>query len=52
MNQVLFSEDVKNVVRSFVEVNAGDETTQQLIFAIGAELLDVSIDKMIEMVNE
>lgn len=52
MNQIIDPSDVVAVVQSFLSVNEGDETTEELILAIGAELLDVSIDTMSEMVKE
>ena len=51
MNTILFPEDVVNVCQSFLLVNQGDESTQGLILAIGAELLDVSVDTINEMCN-
>ena len=51
MNQMLFPEDVDNVIQSFILVNNGDEATEDLILAIGAQLLDISIDTMIERIN-
>ena len=50
MNQVIFPEDVDNVIQSFVLVNNGDEATENLILAIGAELLDISVDTMAERI--
>lgn len=52
MNNVIFPEDVANVVKSFYSVNAGDEATEALIISIGAELLDISHDKMLEMIGQ
>lgn len=51
MNRMLFPEDVTNVIQSFYCCNNGDEDTVNLILAIGAELLDISSDKMLEMVT-
>lgn len=51
MNQVIFPEDVTNVIRSFYMINARDGATQALILSIGAELLDVSQDAMFDMVK-
>ncbi len=51
MNRMLFPEDVDNVIQSFILVNNGDEATENLILAIGAELLDISIDSMAERIN-
>lgn len=52
MNQLIFPEDVANVIQSFYILNAGDEATENLILAIGAELLDVSEDTMIEVIKD
>ncbi len=51
MNEVCFPNDVVDVIRSFIQVNEGDEATIALIISIGAELLDVSSDTMVEMIN-
>ena len=51
MNTIIFPEDVDNVIQSFILSNKGDEATEDLILAIGAELLDVSIDTMCERIN-
>jgi hypothetical protein len=51
MNTMIFPEDVDNVIQSFLMVNKGDEATEDLILAIGAELLDISVDTMLERVD-
>lgn len=51
MNTIIFPEDVDNVIQSFILVNNGDEATEDLILAIGAELLDISIDTMAERIH-
>ena len=51
MNTLIFPEDVTNVIQSFYMCNDGNESTTDLILAIGAELLDISIDTMLEMIN-
>ena len=51
MNQFLLPEDVTSVIRSFCMINDGDDATQALILSIGAELLDVSQDTMLDMVK-
>lgn len=50
MNTMLFPEDVTNVIQSFYHCNNGDDAAVDLILAIGAELLDISSDEMLEMV--
>lgn len=51
MNQMLFPEDIDNVIQSFILVNNGDEATENLILAIGAQLLDISVDTMAERIG-
>ena len=51
MNRMLFPEDVENVIQSFMMCNDGDEATEDLILAIGAELLDISLDEMYERIR-
>lgn len=50
MNKLIMPEDVIEVVKSFLACNDGDEATESLILSIGAELLDVSVDTMCELV--
>lgn len=50
MNTIIFPEDVANVIQSFYLCNEGDDATVDLILAIGAELLDISSDTMLEMI--
>lgn len=50
MNKLIEPEDVIAVIKSFMDINAGDEATEDLLLAVGAELLDVSSDTMNEMV--
>ena len=44
MNNVISSEDVIGVAKAFCDCNANDADTVDLILAIAAELLDVSVD--------
>ena len=46
MNRIIFPENVDDVIQSFYELNAADEATTDIIFAIGAELLDIEPDDM------
>ena len=52
MNTIIFPEDVDNVIQSFMMVNNGDEATEALILAIGAELLDISTDEMYDRIRK
>ena len=51
MNTVLSPEDVANVIQSFVLVNKDDEDIVKLILSIGAELLDISVEEMADMIK-
>lgn len=51
MNELIFPEDVANVVQTFYLINEGDEASANLILGIGAQLLDVSEDRMLEMIT-
>lgn len=50
MKTMLFDDDVIPVIKEFFLANSGDEDTQSLILAIGADILDVSDDTMLEMI--
>ena len=52
MNTIIYPEDVVAVIQSFLACNAGDEATEEILLAVGAELLDVSTDTMNEMVQK
>jgi hypothetical protein len=52
MNRMLEPEDVVVVIKSFLDCNAGDEATECLILSIGAELLDISEETLIQMIEE
>lgn len=47
---IIEKEDVIAVIKSFMDINAGNEASEDLILAIGAKLLDVSSDAMNKMV--
>lgn len=49
MNQIIVPEDVIEVIKSFLSYNDGDEATKLLILSIGAEMLDISVDSLLEM---
>lgn len=50
MNKILEPADVIAVIKSFCDINKGDEATTDLLLAVGAELLDVSDNTINEMV--
>lgn len=52
MNTMLTPEDVVAVMKTFLAYNAGDEATECLILSIGAELLDVSEETLMEMIEK
>lgn len=43
--------DVITVIKSFFNANEGDESTEDIILAIGAELLNISADAMYEAID-
>lgn len=51
MNKIITAEDIIEVVKSFLSCNEGDESTECLILSIGAELLDVSDDTLLDMIK-
>lgn len=51
MNNWIEPVNVVECVKSFLAINKGDEGAEDLIIAIGAELLDVSVDKFVEMIE-
>ena len=51
MNDVVSSQDVIGTLRQFMASNGGDEATESLILAIGAELLGISDDMMSELLS-
>lgn len=51
MNNIIEASDVVAVIKYFLKMNEGDEATEDIILAIGAEILDISIDTMCEITN-
>lgn len=51
MNELIFPNDVIRVTRSYLEINKDDEKMTDLILSIGCELLDVSEDLLLEMIQ-
>ena len=51
MNEIIMPEDVIMVIKSFLSCNSGDEATECLILSIGAELLDVSEEALMKMIE-
>lgn len=51
MNTMIMPEDVVAVMKSFLACNERDESTECLILSIGAELLDVSEETLMEMIK-
>ena len=51
MNRIIEPGDVIAVIKSFLECNEGDESTECLILSIGAELLDISEETLMQMIE-
>ena len=49
MNEVLLKADVLDALRSFLDVASPNE--EKIIIEIGCELLDVSEDKLLELLD-
>ena len=52
MLQIIDVFDVIDVIKRFMAMNEGDEATEDIILAIGSELLGISIDALYEAVKE
>ena len=52
MTHMLTGAEVLCVLKHFMAANEGDEATEALILSIGAELLDVSTDRMMELIGQ
>ena len=52
MFQTIDAFDVIDVIKRFIALNEGDEATEDIILAIGANLLGVSTDALYEAVKE
>lgn len=51
MNKIVASEDIIKVIKNFLSYNDGDEITEDLILAIGAEMLGISDDRLLEIIE-
>lgn len=52
MNNWIEPVNVIEVTKSFLDANTGDGATESLIIAIACELLDISADKLLEMIED
>ena len=52
MQNIIEKERIIATIRSFCDMNDGDETTQTLLIAVGAEILDCSEDNFLEMMHD
>lgn len=52
MQNIIEKERIIATIRSFYDMNDGDEATQTLLVAIGAEILDCSEDNFLEMMHD
>lgn len=52
LNTIIDGEHCLEVCKSFLDVNAGDETTQSIILSVFCELFDCSQDLLVEAINE
>lgn len=52
MNDLVAAEDIISVIKEFLKLNNGDEATESIILLIGAEILCISPDRLIEILND
>lgn len=52
MQNIIEKERIIATIRSFCDMNDGNETTQTLLVTIGAEILDCSEDAFLEMMHD
>lgn len=50
-NQIIENDHVINTCKSFLDVNKNDEDAKTLILTITCEILDCSIDTLLEAIN-
>ena len=51
MQDIIEKEHIIATIRSFYDINDGDEATQALLVAVGTEILDCSEDKFLKMMS-
>lgn len=51
MYKYVDSEKVIEVIKEFLSYNEGDEATEDLIIAIGAQILNMSSDRFLEIIE-
>lgn len=52
MQNIIEKERIIATIRSFCDINDGDDATQSLLIAVGAEILDCSEDNFLEMMHD
>lgn len=50
MNDIVCAEDVISVIKRFYKLNEADEATTSIILVIGSDILDISVDSMLDLV--
>lgn len=51
MDRMVYSEDIVETIKNFYMANEGDDDTQYMLIAIGAELLNVEHNDMIDLME-
>ena len=51
MNTLITAEDAIIVLKSFMDINEGDEATIKLLVSFAAELLDITEAECLDIVN-
>lgn len=50
MNESIMSEDIIKTVKTFMSYTDGDEALERFVLAMGADILGISVDKLIELI--
>lgn len=51
MVTLIDSEYIVETIKSFLLQNEGDEPTEDLILSLGAEILEISVDALLELIE-
>lgn len=52
MSMIEDNKHIIKTIKSFLNSNEGDEGTEKLLICLGAELLDISPDRFMEIMEE
>ena len=50
MNKPVMPDDIIKTVKTFLSYTDGDEALERFVLAMGADILGISVDKLIELI--